>query len=77
MEAAVDQGRFGTVRDLAHKLTPPGRHLGLSLLLDQLRQIETKAPRGNKILLRDLIRQARKSSALAGESLHAKFREMQ
>ncbi len=77
MEAAVDQGRLGTVRDLAHKLIPPGRHLGLSLLLDQLKQIEMKAPRGNKILLRDLIRQARKSSALAGESLHAQFREMQ
>ena len=77
MEAAVDQGRSGTVRDLAHKLIPPARHLGLSLLLEQLRQIEMKAPRVNKILLKDLIRQARKSSSMAGKSLHAQFREMQ
>ena len=56
METAVDEGRFGTVRELAHKLTPPGRHLGLSLLLEQLREIERKAPRGNKMLLRDLIK---------------------
>ena len=76
MEVAVDQGRSGTVRDLAHKLIPPARHLGLSLLLEQLRQIEMKAPRVNKILLKDLIRQARKSSSMAGKSLHAQFREM-
>ena len=76
MEAAVEQGRFGTVRDLAHKLMPPGRHLGLSHLLVQLREIEMKAPRGNKILLRDLISQARESSSLAGKSLHAQFRQM-
>jgi signal transduction histidine kinase/CheY-like chemotaxis protein len=76
MEAAVEEGRFGTVRELAHKLMPPGRHLGLSLLLRQLREIEMKAPRGNKILLRELISQARKSSSLAGKSLHAQFRQM-
>ena len=76
MEAAVEEGRFGTVRDLAHKLMPPGRHLGLSQLLVQLREIEMKAPRGNKILLRDLISQARESSTLAGISLHAQFRQM-
>jgi signal transduction histidine kinase/CheY-like chemotaxis protein/CHASE3 domain sensor protein len=76
MEAAVDEGRFGTVRDLAHKLTPPGRHLGLSRLLEQLREIETKAPRGNRVLLRELISQARKSSSAAGKSLHAQFRQM-
>ena len=76
METALDEGRFGTVRDLAHKLTPPVRHLGLSLLLEQLREIETKAPRGNKILLRDLISRARKNSSLAGQRLHAQFRQM-
>ena len=76
METALDEGRFGSIKDLAHKLTPPGRHLGLSLLLEQLREIETKAPRGNKILLRDLIKRARKSSSLAGKSLHAQFRQM-
>ncbi len=75
METAVDEGRFGTVRELAHKLTPPGRHLGLSLLLEQLREIEMKAPRGNKMLLRDLISQARESSSLAGKSLHEQFRQ--
>jgi CheY-like chemotaxis protein len=76
MEAAVNEGRFGTVRNLAHKLTPPGRHLGLSLLLEQLREIERKAPRGNKLLLRDLISQARKSSSVAGKNLHEQFRQM-
>lgn len=76
MEVAVDEGRFGTVRDLAHKLMPPGRHLGLSQLLEQLRQIEMKAPRGNKLLLRNLISQARKSSSVAGRSLHEQFRQM-
>jgi len=76
MEAAVDQGRFGTVRDLAHKLIPPGRHLGLSLLLKHLMEIQRKAPRGNKNLLRDLIEQARNSSSEAGKSLHAQFREI-
>jgi CheY-like chemotaxis protein len=76
MEAAVEDGRFGAVRDLAHKLIPPGRHLGLSLLLDQLREIEMKAPRGNKILLMDLISQARESSSLAGKSLHAQLRQL-
>jgi signal transduction histidine kinase/CheY-like chemotaxis protein len=76
MEIAVDEGRFGTVRDLAHKLMPPGRHLGLSQLLEQLRQIEMKAPRGNKLLLRDLINQARKSSSVAGKSLHQQFRQL-
>jgi signal transduction histidine kinase/CheY-like chemotaxis protein len=77
MEVAVDEGRFGSVRDLAHKLIPPGRHLGLSMLLEQLREIELKAPRGNKILLRELINGARKSSTLAGQSLHAQFELMQ
>jgi hypothetical protein len=77
METAVDQGRFGTVRELAHKLVPPSRHLGLSEVLEQLREIEMKAPLGNKKLLRDLIRQARKSSSLAGNSLHEQFRHMQ
>jgi len=76
METAVDEGSFGVVRDLAHKLIPPSRHLGLSQLLEELRDIEMKAPRGNKILLRDLIRQARKSSSEAGKSLHAQFRQM-
>ena len=75
METAVDEGRFGTVRELAHKLTPPGRHLGLSLLLEQLREIEMRAPWGNRKLLRDLINRARKSSTLAGESLHEQFRK--
>ncbi|MEN8203960.1 MAG: ATP-binding protein [Bacteroidota bacterium] len=77
MDTAVEEGRFGTVRDLAHKLIPPGRHLGLSTLLEQLREIEIKAPRGNKSLLRELINQARKSSTLAGKSLHEQFRQMQ
>jgi CheY-like chemotaxis protein len=77
METAVDEGRFGRVRDLAHKLIPPSRHLGLSLLLEQLREIEKKAPRANKELLRDLIRQARESSSEAGKSLHEQFRQMQ
>ncbi len=76
MEAAVEEGRFGTLRDLAHKLMPPGRHLGLSLLLKQLREIEIKAPRGNKMLLKELINKARKSSSMAGKSLHAQFRQM-
>jgi HPt (histidine-containing phosphotransfer) domain-containing protein len=76
MQTALDEGRFGTVRDLAHKLTPPVRHLGLSLLLEMLREIETKAPRGNKVLLRDLISRARKNSSLAAQSLHAQFRQM-
>ena len=77
METALEEGRFGMVRDLAHKLIPPSRHLGLSLLLEQLRDIEMKAPRGNMILLRDLIRQARESSSEAGKSLHEQFRQMQ
>ena len=77
METAVDEGRFGLVRDLAHKLVPPSRHLGLSGLLEQLREIEKQAPRGNKSLLRDLIRQARKSSSQAGSSLHEQFRHLQ
>jgi signal transduction histidine kinase/CheY-like chemotaxis protein len=76
MEAAVEEGRFGAVRDLAHKLIPPGRHLGLSLLLDQLREIEMKAPRGNKKQLLELIYQARESSSFAGKSLHAQFRQL-
>lgn len=76
MEAAVDEGRYGTVRDLAHKLVPPGRHLGLSLLVGQLGDIEMKAPRGNKALLRELISQARKSSLEAGKSLHLQFRQI-
>jgi len=77
METALDEGRFGRVRDLAHKLIPPSRHLGLSRLLEQLMDIEMKAPRGNMILLRDLIRQARESSSEAGKSLHEQFRQMQ
>lgn len=77
METAVDQGRFGTVKELAHKLIPPSRHLGLSELLELLREIEVKAPRGNKLLLRDLISRATKSSSLAGKSLHEQFRQMQ
>jgi len=77
MEAAVEEGRFGAVRDLAHKLIPPGRHLGLSMLHEQLKEIELKAPRGNKILLRELVSQARKSSTLAGKSLHSQFKQLQ
>ncbi|MEN8228632.1 MAG: ATP-binding protein [Bacteroidota bacterium] len=77
METAVDEGRFGTVRDLAHKLMPPSRHLGLSLLYEQLREIEMKAPRGNKMLLRDLISRARESSSVAGKSLLEQFRQLQ
>lgn len=76
MQTALEEGRFGTVSDLAHKLTPPVRHLGLSLLLEQLREIETKAPQENKDLLRDLISRARKSSSLAGKSLQTQFRQM-
>jgi len=76
METAVEENRFGTVRDLAHKLIPPGRHLGLSQLLGQLREIELKAPRGNKMLLRELISQARESSSMAGKSLHEQFRQL-
>jgi HPt (histidine-containing phosphotransfer) domain-containing protein len=76
MEVALEEGRFGTVRDLAHKLKPPARHLGISMLLEQLREIELKAPRGNKMLLRELIKEARKSSTLAGQSLHAQFNHM-
>lgn len=76
MEEAVEEGRFGTVRDLAHKLKPPSRHLGLSLLYEQLDEIEMKAPRGNRILLRDLVITAKKSSAEAGKSLHDQFRQL-
>ena len=55
------------------------RYLSLAttyMLLDQLMEIQRKAPRGNKILLRDLIKQARSSSSEAGRSLHAQFREI-
>jgi CheY-like chemotaxis protein len=76
MESAVEEGRYGTVRELAHKLVPPGRHLGLSRFVEQLADIEMKAPRGNKVLLRELISQARKSSQEAGESLHLQFRQI-
>jgi len=73
METAINEGRFGMVRDLAHKLIPPSRHLGLSQLLEQLREIEMKAPRGNKLLLADLISRAGKSSSEAGKYLHAQY----
>ncbi len=76
MERALNEGRFGTVRELAHKLTPPSRHLGLTRLLEQLREIERKAPRGNKLLLGELIKQARESSSEAGKDLHAQFRQL-
>jgi hypothetical protein len=42
----------------------------------QLREIEMKAPRGNKILLSELIGQARKTCSMAGKSLYAQFRQM-
>jgi HPt (histidine-containing phosphotransfer) domain-containing protein len=76
MKVAVDEGRFGTVRELAHKLTPPARHMGLSQLLEMLGQLETKAPRGDKRLLLDLIGLARKNSSIAGSSLRAQFRQL-
>jgi signal transduction histidine kinase/CheY-like chemotaxis protein/HPt (histidine-containing phosphotransfer) domain-containing protein len=76
MESAVDEGRFGTVRDLAHKLKPPGRHLGITTLTRLLDEIETKAPRGNKMALRDLIRLARMRSEQAGEHLFRQYRQM-
>jgi hypothetical protein len=76
MEAAVNGGRFGTLRDLSHKLIPPCRHLGLTTLLALLREIELKAPRGNRMALRELINQARESSSEAGKTLHEQFRQM-
>jgi HPt (histidine-containing phosphotransfer) domain-containing protein len=77
MEAAVEEGRFGTVRELAHKLASPARHLGLNLLLDLLKEIERKAPRGNKLALRELIRNTRERSVKAAQTLMEQFREMQ
>ena len=77
MDAAVEEGRFGTVRDLAHKLASPSRHLGLTSLLDLLKEIEKKAPRGNRILLRELIHKAGEQCTLAGQNLHQQFRQMQ
>jgi len=77
MEEAVEEGRFGTVRDLAHKLKPPSRHLGISLLYEMLDEIERKAPRGNRIILRELIFKAKRGSTEAGKNLHDQFRQLQ
>jgi signal transduction histidine kinase/HPt (histidine-containing phosphotransfer) domain-containing protein len=76
MKAAIEEGRFGTVRDLAHKLKPPSRHLGLTTLGNLLEEIETRAPRGNRSVLRDLINEAKKSSTEAGRHLHDQFRQL-
>ena len=76
MEAAVEEGRFGTVRDLAHKLKPPSRHLGITTLYNLLGEIETKAPRGNRMVLRDLIGRAKTRSAEAGKHLHQQYDQM-
>jgi len=76
MNEALDEGRFGTVRDLAHKLKPPSRHLGLDTLGKLLEEIEKRAPRGNRSLLRGLISEAKKSSNEAGKHLHDQLRQM-
>jgi signal transduction histidine kinase/HPt (histidine-containing phosphotransfer) domain-containing protein/FixJ family two-component response regulator len=76
MKEAMEEGRFGTVRDLAHKLKPPSRHLGLTTLGKLLEEIETRAPRGNRSVLRDLIDEAKKSSTDAGRHLHDQFRQL-
>lgn len=77
MQTAMEEGRFGTVRELAHKLASPSRHLGVTSLLELLKEIEKKAPRGNKILLRELIQQATEKCTLAGQHLQEQFRHMQ
>jgi signal transduction histidine kinase/CheY-like chemotaxis protein/CHASE3 domain sensor protein/HPt (histidine-containing phosphotransfer) domain-containing protein len=77
MESALEEDRYGTIRDLAHKLAPPSRYLGLSHLLELFREIEKRAPRGNKMLLRDLIGKAKLLCSEAGKHLHDQFQQMQ
>lgn len=77
MRSAIGDGRFGSVRELAHKLASPARHLGLTGLLELLKEIERKAPRGNRILLNELVRKAGEHATRASRHLQQQLKQMQ
>ena len=77
MKSALGREQYKLVADLAHKLAPASRHLGVHDLLKLLRQIEEEAGSRNAGALKGLITRAEENASRAFESLHRQLEEIE
>ncbi|OFX20907.1 MAG: hypothetical protein A2041_05450 [Bacteroidetes bacterium GWA2_31_9b] len=76
IKVALNNKQYSLVADLAHKLTPASRHLGIKKLVEEFKSIEENALNENKNIILKLIHEAEKSLAKAIISLQNQFREI-
>ena len=77
MRDALGKDQYSQVSELAHKLAPASRHLGVHALLNLLKQIEEEAGVKNAQALQDLISEAEESAFAAFESLNRQLQEIE
>ena len=76
MKRAMENNEYEKVGELAHKLAPPSRHLGLEKLLQQLKEIEVQAATKNKTDILNLINEAYQNAEKASKHLFAQFNKI-
>lgn len=76
MQVAIENNDFIKVGELAHKLAPPSRHLGLEKLLAQFKEIEKHASGKNRDNIICLISEANQNTSQASMHLLAQFNKI-
>ena len=73
--AALSKENYEEVGNLAHKLVPACRHLGIISLVNQLKNIEENALNQNKKIILELLKTSDESLRKAEISLHNQFKK--
>ncbi|MCB2195688.1 MAG: response regulator [Bacteroidetes bacterium] len=76
IKIALENEQYEMVSDLAHKLVPSSRHLGVKKLVKALKIIEENALNENKTLILELIQEAEEVTTIAMKSLQNQFQEL-
>lgn len=76
IKIALENEQYEMVADLAHKLVPSSRHLGVKKLVKALKIIEENALNENKTLILELIQEAEEVTTIAMKSLQNQFQEL-
>ncbi|MDX9697346.1 MAG: ATP-binding protein, partial [Bacteroidales bacterium] len=76
IEAALENNQYNLIADIAHKLTPASRHLGIIKLVMEFKDIEENAKNENKNVILELVLKAKESLAKAIISLEDQFSEL-
>ena len=76
IKIALENDQYTMVADLAHKLAPSSRHLGVKKLVKALKNIEENTLNENKTVILELIQEAEEIIDKAMISLQSQFQEL-